>query len=81
MLREDVLSIEEFNLDAAAAMTLILVATGQTIVLIRGGIDLSVGGMVSLSTVLAATQFGNSAGTADTLVCPHPADRRRLPAH
>ena len=64
MLREDVLSIEEFNLDAAAAMTLILVATGQTIVLIRGGIDLSVGGMVSLSTVLAATQFGDSAATA-----------------
>ena len=64
MLREDVLSIEEFNLDAAAAVNLILVATGQTIVLIRGGIDLSVGGMVSLSTVLAATRFGNSAATA-----------------
>ena len=38
-------------------MTLILAATGQTIVLIRGGIDLSIGGMISLGTVIAATQF------------------------
>src|SRR5258708_6292209 len=33
------------------------------IVLICGGIDLSIGGMISLGTVLAATQFGEDTGS------------------
>lgn len=53
-----VFTISELNLTTGAALTLILAATGQTIVLIRGGIDLSIGGMISLGTVIAATQFG-----------------------
>jgi ribose transport system permease protein len=57
-LREGVFTIDELNLDTAAAMTLILAASGQTIVLLRGGIDLSIGGTISLGTVLAATRFG-----------------------
>jgi ribose transport system permease protein len=56
-LQKGVFTLDELNLDTAAAMTLILAATAQTIVLIRGGIDLSIGGMVGLGTVLAATQF------------------------
>ncbi len=56
-LQRRVFTFDEINLDTAAAMTLILAATGQTIVLIRGGIDLSIGGMISLGTVIAATQF------------------------
>lgn len=56
-LQRDVFTIDELNLDTAATMTLMLAATGQTIVLIRGGIDLSIGGMISLGTVIAATQF------------------------
>jgi len=63
-LRADVLSLEELNIDTAAALTLILAATGQTIVLLRGGIDLSIGGMISLGTVLAATRFGDSVVSA-----------------
>jgi ribose transport system permease protein len=59
-LRDDVFSLDELNVDTAAAMTLLLAATGQTIVLLRGGIDLSIGGMISFGTVLAATQFGDS---------------------
>ncbi|MCX5494077.1 ABC transporter permease [Kaistia dalseonensis] len=59
-LREGVFTLDELNLDSAAAMTLLLAATGQTIVLLRGGIDLSIGGMISLGTVLAATQFGDN---------------------
>ena len=59
-LRDDVFTLEELNLDAAASMTLLLAASGQTIVLLRGGIDLSIGGMISFGTVLAATQFGDS---------------------
>jgi ribose transport system permease protein len=59
-----VFSLDEINLDTAATMTLLLAATGQTMVLIRGGIDLSIGGMISLATVLAATQFGDDAGSS-----------------
>ena len=54
-----VFTLDELNLDTAAAMTLMLAATGQTIVLLRGGIDLSIGGMISLGTVIAATRFGD----------------------
>jgi ribose transport system permease protein len=59
-LQRGVFTLEEVNLDATAAMTLLLAATGQTIVLLRGGIDLSIGGMISLGTVLAATRFGDN---------------------
>jgi ribose transport system permease protein len=59
-LREGVVTLDELNVDTAAALTLILAATGQTIVLLRGGIDLSIGGMISLGTVIAATQFGET---------------------
>ena len=66
-LRDDVFTLEELNLDTAAAMTLLLAATGQTIVLLRGGIDLSIGGMISLGTVLAATHFGDERARSATL--------------
>jgi ribose transport system permease protein len=62
-LRAGVLTLEELNLDTASAMTLLLAATGQTIVLLRGGIDLSIGGMISLGTVIAATRFGDDGAT------------------
>lgn len=61
-LQGGVFTLDELNLDTGSAMTLILAATGQTIVLLRGGIDLSVGGMVSLGTVIAATRFGEDPG-------------------
>lgn len=63
-MQRGVFTLEELNLDAAASMTLLLAATGQTIVLLRGGIDLSIGGMISLGTVLAATRFGEDTVTA-----------------
>jgi ribose transport system permease protein len=56
--QDGVLTREELNLDAAATLTLLLVATGQTLVILLGGIDLSVGGIVSVSTALAATRLG-----------------------
>ena len=58
-----VFTLDELNLDTAAAMTLMLAGTGQTIVLMRGGIDLSIGGMISLGTVIAATRFSDDPGT------------------
>jgi len=42
---------------ANAALTLVLIATGQTFAILTGGIDLSVGGMISLTNSLAATQM------------------------
>src|SRR4051794_16585919 len=62
-LQSGVFSLDELNLDTAAAMTLMLAATGQTIVLVRGGIDLSIGGMISLGTVIAATRFTDDPST------------------
>ena len=70
-----VFTLDELNLDTAASMTLMLAATGQTIVLLRGGIDLSIGGMISLGTVIAATQFGEDAGDRRHLVARHPGAR------
>ena len=74
-LRKNVFTLEELNLDTAAAMTLLLAATGQTIVLLRGGIDLSIGGMISLGTVLAATRFGGNSTTGSVLLRIHRHDR------
>ena len=75
--RRGVFTLDELNLDTAAAMTLILAATGQTIVLIRGGIDLSIGGMISLGTVIAATRFGDDPGNVLLWSLAHPRARLR----
>jgi len=40
-----------------AAVSLILVTMGQTLVILTGGIDLSVGGVISVTNALAATQM------------------------
>jgi ribose transport system permease protein len=58
-LQPGVFSRDELNVETAATLTLLLVATGQTIVILLGGIDLSVGGIVSVATALAATRFGH----------------------
>lgn len=55
-LRPTTFAIGQINIKLAAAMTLILIATGETIVLLRGGIDLSVGAILSLATAVAATR-------------------------
>ncbi|HTW28409.1 MAG TPA: ABC transporter permease [Acetobacteraceae bacterium] len=62
-LQRGVFTLNEVNLDTTATLTLLLAATGQTIVLIRGGIDLSIGGVISFGTVLAATHFGSGPGS------------------
>lgn len=47
---------------------LVLVALAQTMVLVAGGIDLSVGGIVAVSNVLVALHFGGSPGLNFILV-------------
>ena len=43
IMRPTTFAPDQLNIKIAAAMTLILIATGETIVVTRGGIDLSVG--------------------------------------
>ena len=56
MLRPGSFEISHLTIEASEAMTLILIATGQTIVVLRGGIDLSLGATLSLATAIAATR-------------------------
>ena len=63
-IRPGVFTIDELNTDCSAAMSLVLVATGETFVILRGGIDLSVGGTISLATALATTLFRGNSTTA-----------------
>ena len=62
-LRPGLLAVDSLALKVAAALTLIFVATGETIVVLRGGIDLSVGGTLSLASAIAATRV-DAAGPA-----------------
>jgi ribose transport system permease protein len=56
-LRPGSFAMSHLAIEASEAMTLILIATGQTIVVLRGGIDLSLGGTLSLATAIAATRI------------------------
>lgn len=56
IMRPSIFAVDQINIKVAAAMTLVLVATGQTIVMTRGGIDLSIGGVLSLTTAICATR-------------------------
>lgn len=56
IMRPSTFAIDQVNIKVAAAMTLILIATGETIVMTRGGIDLSIGGILSLTTAICATR-------------------------
>ena len=55
-LRPGSFTLDRLGLKSTEVMTLALVATGQTIVILRGGIDLSVGGTISLATAIVATR-------------------------
>ncbi|HXM30186.1 MAG TPA: ABC transporter permease [Chthoniobacterales bacterium] len=51
------------------SVALSLAAMAQTLVVIAGGIDLSVGSLISLSTCFAATYMGTSEGAAVPVLC------------
>jgi ribose transport system permease protein len=55
-LQEGVLTIETLNLETTTVLALAVIGVGQTIVILTGGIDLSVGGVVSVTSVLFATR-------------------------
>ncbi|HBE78463.1 MAG TPA: ABC transporter permease [Firmicutes bacterium] len=67
-----ILQPKSFNLNwigikTDAVLTLILVTMGQTLVLIMGGIDLSVGGIICLTNSVAALYMNNSTGSILTM--------------
>jgi ribose transport system permease protein len=57
--QDGVYTINELNIFTGETLTLILIAFGQTLVIVSGGIDLSIGGILSLVTTLAALHFGD----------------------
>lgn len=56
-LQPNVLALDQLGTIAIGALVLVLAAYGQTIVVLTSGIDLSVGGALSLATALAATRM------------------------
>jgi len=57
LINPRLLRLTVLEIKSNAALTLILAATGQTFVLLTGGIDLSLGSIISLTNSLAATQM------------------------
>lgn len=60
-------SREQYDIISGNALPLIFVAAGQTVVILAGGIDLSVGGIVSIVTAIGATQMHSSTGSMVTV--------------
>ncbi len=67
LLRPGSFTLDRLGLKSTEVMALALVAAGQTIVILRGGIDLSVAGTISLVTAIAATR-GDEAAALPWLV-------------
>jgi ribose transport system permease protein len=61
-LQSGLLSLRWLGIKTDATLTLILVATGQTLVLLIGGIDLSVGGILCVANSITALYMANSIG-------------------
>ena len=62
-LNSNTLSIRYIANKSDAALSLILVAAGQTLVLLTGGFDLSVGGVICITNCQAASRMQNSVGS------------------
>jgi len=56
------LSVAQFNTLSNAAAAVALAAAGETLIVLVGGFDLSVGAVLSLVNVIIATQIGASQG-------------------
>lgn len=63
LLNSNTLSFRYIFNKTDAALSLVLVAIGQTFVLLTGGFDLSVGGVICIVNCIAASKMSNSAGS------------------
>lgn len=66
-LQPGLLSVIQVGYFLQIALAVVLVAVAQTVVVLTGGLDLSVGGMMSVGNVLAATLLADLAGGAGHL--------------
>lgn len=62
-LNSNTLSLRYIANKSDAAFSLILVAAGQTVVLLTGGFDLSVGGVICITNCLSASQMQDNLGS------------------
>jgi len=67
IVQPNLLSLDTFNSNLRVFLPLIFLAVGQTFVMIGGGIDISVGGIVSIINVILATQVGCN-GNPDLMI-------------
>jgi ribose transport system permease protein len=74
ILQPDVLNPATLNSNMRLFLPLILVAVGQAVVILTGGIDISAGAMVSIVNTFLATQIGlqGDAGTAALMIALAP---------
>jgi ribose transport system permease protein len=63
-LQPSLLTRTQLALTVQTTFPLILLAAGQTIVMLTGGIDISIGGIMVVANVLCATWLGGSSGSA-----------------
>ncbi len=64
VLQPNLLEPTTLNSSMRVFLPLILVAVGQTIVILAGGIDISAGAIVSITNAVLATQIGLKASRA-----------------
>ena len=64
----DVLTNDEFNTLSNEAAAVAIAAAGETLIVLVGGFDLSVGAVLSLVNVVIATQIGTSQGSQSAMV-------------
>ena len=65
-LQPNILALDTLNSNMRVFLPLIFLAVGQTFVMLGGGIDISVGGIVSIVNVILATRIGLE-GTSDLM--------------
>ena len=58
LLQPNMLALDTLNSNMRVFLPMIFLAVGQTFVMIGGGIDISVGGIVSIANVILATRVG-----------------------
>jgi ribose transport system permease protein len=63
-----VLSIEQFNTVSNEAAAVAIAAAGETLIVLVGGFDLSVGAVLSLVNVVIATQISASQGSQSAMI-------------
>ncbi len=68
MVGPSVFTVVQFNTLTNEAATVAIAAAGETLVLLVGGFDLSVGAVLSLTNVVIATQIGNTQGSEVAVV-------------